>query len=113
MTTPVSTVPVIDTPALAARLEAGPPFELWNVLTDEYFTGQMIPGSRRVPLDRIGQELKRHAPPKDALIVTHCSGPGCPQSRLATEKLLAFGYTNVLAYEGGLKEWVAAGLPLG
>src|SRR3712207_8343122 len=30
--------------------------QLWNVLTDDYFAGEMIPGSRRVPLDTRSEE---------------------------------------------------------
>ena len=47
--------------------------------------------------------------PKDASIVVYCAGPTCPASRQAAEKLAAFGYTHVEAYEGGLEEWKQAG----
>ena len=52
---------------------------LLNVQTDQFFTGELIPGSRRVPLDVIGPG----APdlPKDAAIVTWESGKKKPQTR--------------------------------
>jgi rhodanese-related sulfurtransferase len=114
MSTPTTSHPVqtITTAELARRLARPEPFELWNVLTDDYFTGRMIPGSRRVPLDRIGRELERSGLAKNAEIVTYCSGPGCPLSRQAAEKLIGFGYSNVSAYEGGLAEWTASGNPV-
>ena len=90
-----------------ARDHEGP--QLWNVLTDQYFHGEMIPGSRRVPLDTLGREVAETALPKDAEIIVYCAGPTCPQSRAAAEKLAHFGYTNVQAYEGGLEQWKAAG----
>ena len=34
------------------------------------------------------------------------------ESKQAAEKLASLGYTNVFAYEGGLKDWSEAGLPL-
>jgi rhodanese-related sulfurtransferase len=105
----MSTVQIITVDALAQRVAAGTVAELWNVLTDDYFTGEMIPGSRRVPLDRVGRAVAREAIPRDATIVTYCSGPSCPQSRAAAEKLAALGYTDVWAFEGGLATWKASG----
>lgn len=93
---------------LAASLRDGSVAEFWNVLTDDYFTGEMIPGSRRVPLDRIGRTVAGDALPRDAAIVVYCAGPTCPQSRQAAEKLTALGFTNVRAFEGGLEEWKSA-----
>ncbi len=100
----------IATEELDRRLAQGGSLELWNVLTDEWFKGEMIPGSRRVPLDRIGREVTAsRLPAADAEIVVYCGGPSCPQSRLAAEKLAALGFTNVRAYEGGLEVWKQTG----
>lgn len=49
---------------------------------------------------------------KDTEIVVYCAGPDCPQCGAAAEKLQAYGYRNVKAYEDGLEEWEAAGLPI-
>jgi rhodanese-related sulfurtransferase len=86
--------------------------ELWNVLTDEYFKGEMIPASRRVPLDTVGREVATSGIARDAEIIVYCSGPTCPQSSAAAEKLTTLGFTNVRAYKGGLEQWKAAGLPV-
>ena len=94
---------------LARGLRDGSIGELWNALTDEYFTGEMIPGSRRVPVDRVGREVRESGLAKDAPIVVYCSGPTCPNSRQAAEKLIALGYTQVRFFEGGLEEWKRAG----
>ncbi len=102
-------IKTISTAELEERLRAGATFEFWNVLTDEYFHGEMIPGSRRVPLDRVGREAHEAGLPKTAEVVVYCAGPKCPQSGMAAEKLRALGYTNVSAYEGGLEEWKGAG----
>jgi rhodanese-related sulfurtransferase len=95
----------IETAELQDRLSDSARFEFWNVLTDEYFTGQLIPGSRRVPLDVVVKTAKTEGLARDAEIVVYCAGPECPQSLLAAEKLVAVGYTNVRVYEGGLQEW--------
>ncbi len=105
----MSDIKTVSTAELEGKLRAGARFEFWNVLTDEYFHGEMIPGSRRVPLDQVGREAREGGLAKDAEVVVYCAGPKCPQSRMAAEKLQALGYTNVRAYEGGLEEWKAAG----
>ena len=102
-------VKTISTERLQQRLELGKSLHLWNVLTDGYFTGEMIPGSLRVPLDTIGHEISEGNASKDEEIIVYCGGPQCPQSLQAAQKLMNLGYTNVKAYEGGLEEWKNAG----
>jgi rhodanese-related sulfurtransferase len=108
-TTTPNAAPTITIDQLTRELESGGIAELWNALTDDYFTGEMIPGSRRVPVDHVGREISASALPKDTAIVVYCSGPSCPNSRQAGDKLVAFGFTNVRVFEGGLEVWKAAG----
>jgi len=102
-------VKTISTGELQQRLDEGVSLHVWNVLTDGYFKGEMIPGSRRVPLDTIGREVSAAKAPKGEEIIVYCGGPKCPQSLQAAQKLMDLGYTNVKAYEGGLEEWKKAG----
>ena len=99
----------ISTEQLQQRMKEGNSLHLWNVLTDGYFKGEMIPGSRRMPLDTIGREPSEAQSPKGEEIVVYCGGPTCPQSLQAAQKLTDLGYTNVRPYEGGLEEWKNAG----
>ena len=104
---------VLSAAQLRSRLDRpSDALQFWNVLTDDYFAGEMIPGSRRVPLDRVGREAAESGLAKDAEIVVYCSGPTCPQSHAAAEKLSTLGYTNVSLFKGGLEEWKAAGFPI-
>jgi len=107
-----ATIATISATELAERLRAGTAREVWNALTDAYFTGELIPGSRRVPVDQVGREVTRAGTAKDTPIIVYCSGPTCPNSRQAAEKLVAFGFTDVTLFEGGLEEWKSAGLPV-
>lgn len=100
---------IITTEELAQRLQQEAAVQFWNVLTDDYFTGEMLPGSERVPVDRVGKHASTLAVPKDAEIIVYCLGPSCPQSGDAARKLTTLGYTNVFAYEGGLEAWKASG----
>ena len=102
-------VSTISTEELQQRLEQGKSLHLWNVLTDGYFKGEMIPGSQRVPLDTIGREVSEANSPTDEEIIVYCGGPKCPQSLQAAQKLMDLGYMNVKAYEGGLEEWKNGG----
>ena len=105
-------VKTVSTEELHQLLHSNRPFEFWNVLTDEWFKGENISGSRRVPINKVGNEVRRTNLPKNAVIVVYCGGPKCPLSRMAAEKLIKLGYESVRAYEGGLEEWKGAGFPV-
>lgn len=49
---------------------------------------------------------------KDRLIITYCSGFGCPDSFDLGVRLMESGYTDVQVFEGGYPEWSDAGLPV-
>jgi rhodanese-related sulfurtransferase len=49
---------------------------------------------------------------KDQLIITYCSGFGCPDSFDLGVLLIESGYTDVQVFEGGYPEWRDAGLPV-
>ena len=100
-------VRTLTTLELQQGLDRDSGLHLLNVQTDQFFTGELIPGSRRVSLDTIAPG----APdlPKDASIVTYCAGPSCSQSLEAAHKLAELGYTNVRTYPDGLEGWKAAG----
>jgi rhodanese-related sulfurtransferase len=100
---------VIGVDELTAALRSADVDEFWNVLTQEYFTGELIPGSRWVPLDRVGRETTTNALAKNARIIVYCSGIACPNSRDAADKLATLGFTNVRLFETGLEAWKASG----
>ena len=103
---------IITANELETLIEQDAIVEFWNVLTDDYYTNELIPGSRHVPVDRVGRELSKLGIAKDTAIVVYCSGPSCPNSKQAGEKLTTLGYTNVRVFEGGLEAWKAAGQPI-
>jgi rhodanese-related sulfurtransferase len=103
----VTDVRTLSTDELRKRLDRDSGLHLLNVQTDQWFTGELIPGSRRVPLDTLSEQSIRL--PKDAEIVTYCGGPQCSQSTEAARKLADLGYTNVSVYKDGLEGWRTAG----
>jgi len=90
-------------------LTSDPGLHLWNVVSEEYYKGESIDGSRWLPVGTLAQRLKGSSLPKDANIVVYCAGPQCPASGKAAEELQKLGYKNVKAFEGGLKEWKELG----
>lgn len=108
----MSAIRVIGTAELRRRVDAGPIEHFWNVVVDRYYTGELIPGSRHVPVPQVGEEVRRLGIPTDAEIVVYCNGPTCPNSEQAAQKLEAFGFTNVSVFKGGLEEWKAASFPV-
>ena len=60
-TTEAAAVETISTQEIRQLLESKRPVEFWNVLTDEWFKGENIAGSRRVPLDKVGIDLSLRA----------------------------------------------------
>lgn len=103
----------LTTDDLDRRLHQRGAFIFWNVLTEEYFSGELIPGSLWVPVDTVGREAKRLGLSPDAEIVVYCANPTCPNSTDAAKKLRTLGFTNVRAYEGGLEAWKASGRQVG
>jgi rhodanese-related sulfurtransferase len=104
--TAIATMTTIE---LAQRFRDDVGVHVWNVLTDEWFKDELIPGSRRVPGDRLTEAVRRSTLAPNASIVVYCQGPHCPASRQAAEKLRALGYSGVVVYEGGLDQWKQAG----
>lgn len=103
----VNGIRAVSTQELQQRLDRDSGLHLWNVQTNQYFTGELIPGSRRVPLDTVEHDTKNVS--KNAEIVTYCGGPNCGQSTEAARKLMDLGYTNVRVFKEGLEGWKAAG----
>lgn len=103
------TLKTITTDELDQKIQGDVGLHVWNVLNDEYFKGELIPGSRRVPLADLEAAVGRSSLRKDAAIIVYCAGPKCPASREAAEKLAELGYSGVAAFEGGLEHWKQAG----
>jgi len=48
----------------------------------------------------------------DPCNITYCASFECQASTKAAEKLVSLGYSNVLDYKGGLKDYKEARLPV-
>ena len=80
-----------------------------NVLDPQYYNLGSIKGSVKIPLAEL--ETRSSELDKSMDVVTYCAGGSCEASAKAAELLAAKGF-KVSAYEGGMKEWTAAGFPV-
>ena len=94
---------------LHRKLEAGEAIAL-DVRGSVPFELGRIEGATWAPLG----EIEKHAAPlpKDRLLVTYCTCKAEELSITGARRLLAAGFPNVAALEGGYDAWVQAGLPV-
>ena len=87
--------------------DTGKDFILINVLPTQQFNEAHIPDSINIPFETADFEaqVKEAAQGKSKNIITYCASAACSLSGKAAEKLKEAGFTNVQAYEGGMKEW--------
>ncbi|MDY6765802.1 MAG: rhodanese-like domain-containing protein [Candidatus Nanohaloarchaea archaeon] len=97
-------VDTISREGLKEKMDSGDGFALVNVLSEDQFEQEHIPGSINIPLDEVEEEFPRQFD-RDDDIVVYCASESCQASPKAAEKLESMGFTNVADYEGGLADW--------
>lgn len=89
----------------------GKSIELLDVRTPVEFRELHAAPARNVPLDQLDPTaLMQAGRPREEPIYLICRSGS--RGRLACEKFLAAGYTNVVNVEGGTLAWAEAGLPV-
>jgi len=83
------------------ELDSDKSINLIDVRTPEEYRKGHIPGSRNIPLDRIG-EIERAVPDRDAKLFVYCLSGS--RSASACAYLVRMGYTNVVNI-GGIAHW--------
>jgi len=86
----------------------GRTFKLVMVMNEWHFEASHIPGS--IPVSNRQDATKKLRP--DEEIVVYCSDDMCSSSQIAADRMERAGFTRILHYKGGLKDWSAAGYPL-
>ena len=103
-------VQTISKDQLLAKIKNNDGVQIVNVLSPEHYGKGFIKGSKKIPLEQLDSRLGELDKTKE--VVTYCASSECSASMKAAEKLAAKGF-KVKAYEGGIKEWSEAGLPIG
>ena len=96
---------------LKEKMDRGDDFILVDTLGERSYQRAHVPGA--VSIDAHGEDfvekVRAQVPEQDAEIVVYCASFECQLSPEAAQKLADAGYTNVLDYEGGLKDWAEHG----
>ena len=77
-----------------------------------YYEDAHLPGAVNIPHDQVDALAPVLLPDKAAKVVVYCSNTPCPNSTIASRRLVRLGYTDVLEYVEGKQDWVEAGLPV-
>lgn len=90
---------------------------LINSLTRIEFAIQHIPGSINIPLTEMDKrsslfDAYQQEIPKDSKLIFYCMGTSCLYSKIASQKALHMGYTQVYWFEGGIPEWYRFKYPM-
>jgi len=80
----------------------------------EDFDYAHIKGAISIPYDYLEDYWKAESTgiPKNNEIVIYCSGAECESSLFLGREMVYQGYTNIMVFYGGWREWERAGLPI-
>jgi rhodanese-related sulfurtransferase len=101
---------LISREELQAAIDAGSATVV-DALGGDYYAKQHLPGAVALAPGDVDARAAAVLPDKDAVIVTYCTGPSCPNSGQVADRLTALGYANVRKYREGIEDWTGAGLP--
>jgi len=96
---------------LKSKIDAGEKFRLVDVRDTPDYQKEHIVGAVHLLIAELNPEKAGSMSAKDDLIVTYSLDKDCPAKRIAAQRLLDYGFRNVLAYEGSWREWKEAGYP--
>jgi rhodanese-related sulfurtransferase len=106
-----ATMKTISADALYAAVQSGRAPLLLEALPERYYAKNHLPGALLFPHDQVDQRAARAIPHQSTPIVVYCASRACQNSRIAAQRLLQLGYTDVAVYEGGKQEWEQSGFP--
>ena len=78
----------------------------------EYVKGHIEGAVSLLDTEMTEQALQALSPDRDAAILFYCNGARCLRSSNAIRKARDWGYTNLIWFRGGWKEWSDKRLPV-
>lgn len=96
---------LIDAKALKNLIDTKTNMVILDARNKQWDDGRRVPGGKSVPFDSSPEIVLQVAPHKDSLIIVYCGAYQCPQGRTLVEKMINEGYTHILEYAGGIREW--------
>ncbi len=87
-------------------------FVLVDVRDTPDYEDEHIVGAVQLLISEMNENKVNSMFDKEDLIVTYSEDINCPAKIIAAEKLINFGFKNVLAYEASWKEWKESNYPV-
>ena len=78
----------------------------------EYVKGHIEGAVSILNTEMTAQDLEQIVPDRDSAILFYCNGVRCLRSSDAIRKARSWGYTNLIWFRGGWKEWTDKHLPV-
>ena len=101
---------VINCEELGNKIADGIEFTLIEVSPRDEYECAHLPQAINIPVDDLRVMVPRLVPSAWDEVVVYGAGPEVAVA--AAGELVAIGYKDVKAYEGGKPDWIAAGLPV-
>jgi len=103
-------VETITAEELKKKLEENNDFTLINVLTQESYQKEHMPGSITIPY----QEIVKNSDELDKYdeIIVYCSDIFCDASPTTAKKLEKLGFKKIKDFEGDMEEWKEKDYPI-
>lgn len=110
---PAAPAPARATVHAARRLLAGENTLPLDARSVEEWERARLPGAVSLPLRAARRETDWLGMlPRDLTLLVYCSDADCDDALLLARLLRAHGFENVVWFEGGLRAWQKAGLPV-
>lgn len=95
----------IDAKGLKALIDSQTSFVLLDARGRNWHDVGIIIGAKLASNEYSFEEIEQIIPHSDSLVVVYCFTSTCPLGNRLIDKLIEYGYTNIVKYPGGLKEW--------
>lgn len=83
-----------------------------DALPPAAYANRHLPGALNVVAEHTDEQVRAALHDTDATIVTYSTDERCSRGPELTARLRRLSYREVLTYEGGIEDWIAAGLPI-
>jgi len=101
----------INAEDLLKKIENSENFKLVDVLLPAGYGKWHIPQAINIEIDKL-EDLAIKMLDKNEEIIVYCASFECQSSTRAVKILENLGFTNVLEYKGGKKEWMEKNYPI-
>jgi rhodanese-related sulfurtransferase len=104
-------VRIITTEGLKEKMDKGEKFVLVDVRDTPDYEEEHIVGAVHLLISEMNEQKVNSMFDKDEQIITYSLDINCPAKKIAAEKLIDYGFKNVIAYDESWKAWEEAHFP--